>query len=200
MPRAGSGIKANDFIFPIFILSEVPSIFRGFLIVAILSAAMSSVSSALTSLASVSTMDFVKQLSRRARSDAFYLRWSKLSTAGWAVALIGVAYLSRQVDFVLNAAFSLRGLTSGALLGGLILALFRRQSGPRPVVTGMTTSLFLMTAIQVLPKWSATAALWKTFFGPELFWPWYTLIGTATTLLIAEILQLGRRPKSAATA
>ena len=59
-PRPGSGIKANDFIFPIFMMTEVPHVLKGFLIVAILSAAMSSVSSALTSLASVSTMDFVK--------------------------------------------------------------------------------------------------------------------------------------------
>jgi Na+/proline symporter len=54
-PRPGSGIKANDFIFPIFMMTEVPHLLKGFLIVAILSAAMSSVSSALTSLASVST-------------------------------------------------------------------------------------------------------------------------------------------------
>jgi SSS family transporter len=61
-PRPGSGIKANDFIFPIFMMTEVPHLLKGFLIVAILSAAMSSVSSALTSLASVSTMDLVKQV------------------------------------------------------------------------------------------------------------------------------------------
>src|SRR5262245_15770227 len=59
-PRPGSGIKANDFIFPIFMMTEVPHVLKGFLIVAILAAAMSSVSSALTSLASVSTMDFIK--------------------------------------------------------------------------------------------------------------------------------------------
>src|SRR5204863_3692038 len=61
-PRPGSGIKANDFIFPIFMMTEVPHVLKGFLIVAILSAAMSSVSSALTSLASVSTMDFLKPM------------------------------------------------------------------------------------------------------------------------------------------
>src|SRR5207247_4599194 len=63
--KPGSGIKANDYIYPIFIVTAVPHVLKGFLIVAILSAAMSSVSSALTSLASVSTMDFVKPLSRR---------------------------------------------------------------------------------------------------------------------------------------
>ena len=60
LPEARPGLKANDFIFPIFMMTEVPHVLKGFLIVAILSAAMSSVSSALTSLASVSTMDFVK--------------------------------------------------------------------------------------------------------------------------------------------
>ena len=59
LPEARPGIKANDFIFPIFMLTEVPHLLRGFLIVAILSAAMSSISSALTALSSVSTMDFV---------------------------------------------------------------------------------------------------------------------------------------------
>ncbi len=104
----GSGITANDFIFPIFMMTEVPHLLKGFLIVAILSAAMCSVSSALTSLASVSTMDFVKHV-LPGRSEGFFLRFSKVSTIVWAIALIFIASLSRQVAFVLNAAFALRG-------------------------------------------------------------------------------------------
>src|SRR5436190_20901391 len=138
-PRPGSGIKANDFIFPIFMMTEVPHILKGFLIVAILSAAMSSVSSALTSLASVSTMDFIKHFIREG-SEEFFLRFSKTSTIAWAAALILIAYLSRHVDFVLNAAFALRGLTSGALVGGLALAVFWRKGNATPVVSGMLTS------------------------------------------------------------
>ena len=126
LPESRPGLKSNDFIFPIFIMTEVPHVLKGFLIVAVLSAAMSSVSSALTSLSSVSTMDFVKHLMPD-RTDKFYLRFSRVSTVVWAGALILVAYLSRQVEFVLNAAFSLRGLTSGALLGGLVLAVFWRK-------------------------------------------------------------------------
>lgn len=183
-PRPGSGIKANDFIFPIFMVTEVPHLFKGFLIVAILSAAMSSVSSALTSLASVSTMDFVKHLLRD-RDEGFYLRFSKYSTVLWAAALILVAYLSRQVEFVLNAAFSLRGLTSGALLGGLALAVFWKQGSPRPVVAGMLVSLAGMTALQLLPTLSWTKVAWAKIIGPPVFWPWYTLIGASLTLTTA---------------
>src|SRR5262245_16456152 len=183
-PRPGSGIKANDFIFPIFMVTEVPHLLKGFLIVAILSAAMSSVSSALTSLASVSTMDFVKHLARD-RTEEFYLRFSKYSTVGWAAALIGIAYLSRQVDFVLNASFALRGLTSGALLGGLFLAVFWRRGSSLAVITGMVGSLAAMTATQLAPKYEISRGLWMRIFETEIFWPWYTLIGVVITIGIA---------------
>ena len=181
-PRPGSGIKANDFVFPIFMMTEVPHVLRGFLIVAILSAAMSSVSSALTSLASVSTMDIGKALLRGRGGDAFYLQLSKSSTVVWAVILILVAYLSRRVEFVLNAAFSLRGLTSGALLGGLLLAVFWRKGRALPVLCGMVTSLLVMTAVQVLPKYPGTGV-------PEVFWPWYALLGTTITLGVAFLVR-----------
>jgi SSS family solute:Na+ symporter len=187
-PRPGSGIKANDFIFPIFMMTEVPHVLKGFLIVAILSAAMSSVSSALTSLASVSTMDFVKHVLRE-RNEAFYLRFSKISTVLWAGALILIAYVSRRVEFVLNAAFSLRGLTSGALLGGLALAVFWKKGRALPVIVGMLTSLAVMTAIQLLPKWGLTKELWARHVGPEIFWPWYTLIGVVVTIGTAWLIQ-----------
>ena len=175
IPEQKGGMKANDFIYPIFMLTEVPSILKGFLIVAILSAAMSSVSSALTSLSSVSTMDFVKGAAGN-RSDEYYLKFSKYSTVVWAAALIGVAYVSREVRFVFDAAFSLRGLTSGALLGGVVLAVFWRKGRSSPVITGMLSAAAVMTAIEVIPKWRGTT---------PIFWPWYTLIGVVICLGVA---------------
>jgi SSS family transporter len=187
-PRPGSGIVANDFIFPIFMMTEVPHLIKGFLIVAILSAAMSSVSSALTSLASVSTMDFVKHLLPN-KNEGFFLSFSKSSTVVWAGALILIAYLSRQVDFVLNAAFSLRGLTSGALVGGLTLAVFGRKGRSFPMIAGMIVSLATMIGIQALPKLPQTRELWMRLFGTEIFWPWYTLIGATVTLGTAWLVR-----------
>ena len=187
-PRPGSGIKANDFVFPIFMITEVPHLLKGFLIVAILSAAMSSVSSALTSLASVSTMDFIKHLWPQ-RSEGFFLRFSKLSTVAWAAMLILVAYLSRRVDFVLNAAFSLRGLTSGALVGGLALAVFWHKGSARPVIAGMLVSLGVMTAIQLLPTLDSVRPWWMRAFGTEIYWPWFTLLGASVTIGTALLLR-----------
>jgi SSS family solute:Na+ symporter len=185
LPESRPGIKANDFIFPIFMMTEVPHVLKGFLIVAILSAAMSSVSSALTALASVSTMDFVKHFLPQ-RGESFFLRFSKVSTVAWAAILILVAYLSRRVEFVLNAAFSLRGLTSGALVGGLALAVFWKKGRPAPVIIGMLTALTVMILIQLLPHLTtATQEFWMRKVGTEIFWPWYTLIGAVITLATA---------------
>lgn len=191
LPEARPGIKANDFIFPIFMLTEVPHLLRGGLLVALLAAAMSSISSAITALASVSTMDFVQPL-LRGRDERFSLRFSKVSTVVWAVALVGVAWLSREVQFVLNAAFSLRGLTSGALLGGLVLALFARGVGARAVMTGMIASLLVMNLLYWPANLPATRAWWLRTFGGEVFWPWFTLIGTGVTLVVAW----GRRART----
>ncbi len=188
LPESRPGIASKDFIFPIFMITEVPHVLKGFLIVAILSAAMSSVSSALTSLASVSTMDFVKHLLPQ-RSESFFLRFSKFSTVAWALLLIFVAYLSRQVEFVLNAAFALRGLTSGALVGGLALAIFLPKGSARPVITGMLVSLACMTALQVLPKLDFVRPWWMKTIGTEVYWPWFTLIGATITIVTALIVR-----------
>jgi Na+/proline symporter len=191
VPEPVPGIKAQDYVFPIFMVTEMPHILKGFLIVAILSAAMSSVSSALTSLASVSTMDFVRHL-LPGKGERFFLRFSKMSTVAWAAALVFVAYLSREVKSVVDAAFSLRGLTSGALLGGLILALFWKRGKAAAVIAGMLTSLFFMTCIQYLPKIPRTAEWWKRTVGVEVYWPWYTLIGAVVTIGVAILV--GNRP------
>ena len=184
LPEARPGIKSNDFIFPIFMVTEVPHILKGFLIVAILSAAMSSISSAITSLASVSTMDFVKQIVK-GRDEEYFLKFSKVSTVFWAAVLVGTAWLTREVTFVLNAAFSLRGLTAGALLGSLIIALFWKRLGARATMVGMTASLVVMNLIYWPANVAATKGWWMATFGAEVFWPWFTLIGTVVTLFVA---------------
>ena len=89
----------------------------------------------------------------------------------WAGLLILVAVLTQHVESVLNAAFDLRGLTSGALLGGLLLAVFWKKARARPVIAAMAASVSVMIVI----NW---------FLKGKVFWPWYTLIGTLVTVSV----------------
>jgi solute:Na+ symporter, SSS family len=197
LPERRPGIAANDFIFPIFIVTEAPHLLKGFLIVAILAAAMSSISSAISALASVSTMDFLRH-ALKGKDEGFFLRFSKYSSVFWAAGLVFVAWLTREVEFVLNLAFSLKGFTSGALLGALLIALFWRQLGGRAAVAGMVASFVVMNAIYWPPRIPAWSAWWQRTFGEAIFWPWFTLIGTAVTLGVAWLASalLAKRPAS----
>jgi Na+/proline symporter len=100
------------------------------------------------------------------------------------------------VLFVLNAAFSLRGLTSGALLGALILAMFGRSAGPRATMIGMMASLVVMNFLYWPPNIPGLKDAWIGWFGAtpdgkpvEIFWPWFTLIGTVVTLSVAWLIK-----------
>ncbi len=173
-----------DYVFPLFILSKMPVGVKGFLIVAIFAAAMSSVASALSALASVFVMDFVKPI-LRTRSDQWYLRFSKISTLFWAILLIGVAKISQTQPVIFHWAFSLNGLTSGALLSGLILALYAQWVKPMAVVLGMVGSVVVMILLQVTMEYCGVK---------YLAWPWFTLTGTLCGLFFSFLLStIGKR-------
>ena len=128
-------------------------------------------------------MDFVKPLTRRARSEGYFLKFSKGSTVAWAGLLILVAYLSREVEYVLNAAFSLRGLTRGALLGGLLLVVLWRRGWALPIVVGTLTSVGVMIFISRFSWTEPTLA--GEVVTRKMAWPWFTLTGTCVTVGVA---------------
>jgi Na+/proline symporter len=66
-------------------------------------------------------------------------------------------------------------LTSGALLGGLILAVWWKRGAAAPVILGMLCSLAVMTWIS------------RPHAGFAIYFPWYTMIGCAVTILVALV-------------
>jgi len=171
-----------DYVFPIFILTELPVGVKGFVIVAILAAAMSSVAAAMSALSSVSVMDFVRPITKNRFDEKWYLSFSKRFTLIWAVLLIVVAKISQSQPLIYDWAFSLNGLTSGALLAGLLMALYFKWMDCRSVIVGMCVSIVLMISMQVS--------------GIKIFaWPWFTLLGCLIALITAFTFRFlfGRR-------
>ena len=193
LPEARPGVGKSDYIFPIFILTEMPPVMRGFLIVAILSAAMSSVSSALSALSSVSTMDLLKHWLGRKWTEQRLLQFSKQSTLVWAGILVVVAWWSQQAGSVLNLAFSLNGLTAGGMLGALLLLLWWKRGSPWPVVFGMLASLGFMLW---LSNYSWTVIENGAEVVKKVYWPWYTLAGTMVTIVVAATGRVIWRPQA----
>ncbi len=187
--------KTNDYIFPTFVITQIPTGVSGLIVAAILAAAMANLSSSFNSLASTTLVDFYKPLFRPSASDDHYLRLSRWLTVAWGVILIFIAVLARRWGSVLEVGLTIASVTYGALLGIFLLGVLTKIANERGGMIGMTVSLITMVGIQFLPRW---APVWNEAVGPGFFsiasnhivqigWPWYTLIGTVITFIIGIV-------------
>lgn len=200
---AALAFKTNDYIFPTFVITQLPMGISGIIIAAILAAAMANLSSSLNSLASTTLIDFYKPFFRPEASDQHYLRLSRWLTVAWGLVLIFIALMARHWGSVLEAGLTIASVTYGALLGIFLLGVLTRTANERGGMAGMTISLLVMVGIQFFDKW---APVWNDWVGAgrlsiapqhivKIGWPWYTLIGTIVTYSFGLVLSRLLKPK-----
>ncbi len=163
----------GDEVFPHFIANELPPGLGGLVIAAILAAALSS---SLNSIAATTLADLWRPLFGRA-DDARELRLSRIFTVVAGAAQIAVALaLLRTQESALTMALTIASLFNGPVLGIFLLGTLTRGPRTRAALAGIAAG-----TVVVLGIW------WNDV---DLFWPWYTAIGSLTTLL-AGILAHG---------
>ncbi|MBI1290124.1 hypothetical protein GC173_02605 [bacterium] len=175
----GVGTPKADYVFPVFIIEHMPSVMKGFLMAAILAAAMSSVSSALSAMGSIVVMDFLRPLRGGKDNEARDLFLSRVAVVVSGILLFAVAYLCKAATSIFALAFELAGLTAGAVLGAFLYGLIWRRGNWIPVAIGMAVSVAFMVIFTMLRQATET-------FGPawiSINWPWHAPIGTAVSLL-----------------
>ena len=171
---------ANDTVFPRFIAEELPLGVGGLVIAAVFAAAMSTLSSSLSSLASASTIDLFRRGILRgedAAADAAEteaaLRLSHRFTVVWAVALAGVAFLARTWGSVLEAGLTITSITFGAVLGIFLVGQTRWRVSANQASVAMATGIVALVVVH---------------FTVTLAWTWYTLLGAVVTVACAALL------------
>ncbi len=161
-------LARTDQVLPHFVVNYLPSGIAGFIVAAIVAAALSP---SLNAMAATTINDFYKPRATRVLDDGALLRLSRRITIGWGIVQIGVAlgaeFMSRSV---LDAGLSVLSLASGAVLGAFILATSLPSVGERAAWAGMVVGLAAMLAV-----WGLT---------PVAF-TWYVFIGAATTVATA---------------
>jgi Na+/proline symporter len=162
--------ETPDQVFPRFIATQLPPGLGGLVIAAVFAAAMSTLSSSMSSLASASTFDFGR---RRWATDASALRASRMLTVMWAVALAAVAMVARAWGLVLEAGLTITSITFGPVLGVFGLAVAGRRLEQSSVLIAMGVGLVV--------------AVCAHLFTP-LAWTWLTPLGAAVTLLFGWAL------------
>lgn len=164
-----------DLMIPIFIRDYLPHGVIGILLVAILSAAMSSLSSAINSLSAATVEDFFnrdKQL-----SSEKYMKISKLSAIFWGVICIGLAFFTGDIAKTVIEAIN----KVGSVFYGPILATFIAAIGISKINSkGVNIGILAGVATNVY--------LW--LFVPEVFWFWWNAVGAIVTLLVGYIASM----------
>ena len=160
------GTLQTDRIFPMFIVTQLPSGLRGLVVASIFAAAMSTLSSSLNASASCTVADFYMPATRHERSAHHYLSVARRSTLIWGLVQILVAFAAiRLSGRIVDEVLGISSFTNGLILGIFLLGLagYRRSS---TAYAGIGVGALVMLGVRVL-----TAVSWQ----------WYVLIGAAAT-------------------
>lgn len=134
-----------DRVFPFFIAQAFPVGLTGLVIAAILAASISSIDSAMNSLTTVLTVDFLQRLPRerdRASLDPAEQRRQVLASrfVTVAVGILGILAATQvnRLGSLLEISNKLINSFTGPLLGIYLLGMFTRRATPRGVIFGGT--------------------------------------------------------------
>ncbi|MEM1323173.1 MAG: sodium/solute symporter [Bacteroidota bacterium] len=156
-----------DLMIPIFIRDYLPNGIIGILMVAIFSAAMSSLSSAINSLSAATVEDFFnrdKQL-----SNDKYMRYSKYAALFWGIVCIVLAFFTGDIaKTVIEAINKVGSVFYGPILATFIAAIAIKR------VNSIGANIGLLSGVAV------NVYLW--LFVPEVFWFWWNAVGAVVTL------------------
>ena len=159
----------GDKVFPDFITKHMPSGLSGLVVAAIFAAALSS---SLNSIAATAINDLYKPFAKD-KSDKHLLKMASILTVIVGVVQIVVAIsLKDAAASALSQALAIAGLINGPILGVFLVGTFVKKANQTCALIAMISSISLMLYI---------------YFGTKIAFPWYAIIGSLTTLIVATL-------------
>lgn len=173
--RAMIPLDKPDLMIPVFIKEYLPHGIIGILLVAIFSAAMSSLSSTINSLSAATVEDFFNR--NKKLDDGEYMKYSKIAAIFWGVVCIVLAFFTGDIAKTVIEAIN----KIGSVFYGPIFATFIAAIGiKRTNFIGANAGLLIGVGVNVY--------LW--LYCPEIFWFWWNAIGTVVTLVVSVIVSM----------
>jgi SSS family transporter len=180
----GRRFARGDEILPTFISTELPAAWTGFILAAIVAAALSP---SLNSMASTSVRDFYLPYFRPGAGEAQQMKVARAFTVLWGLAQMGVALLARNIDSALNEGLAALGYASGPTVGAFLLGVLTRSANSIGTLTGMAAGLAVSLSVGRL----APLVLHR----PGVAWTWNVAVGAVVTVavgLLASRVAAGR--------
>jgi len=171
-----------DTLVPLFIVNYLPHGIIGILVVALLAAAMSSLSSVVNSLSAVSIEDYIRLTGKTLEKER-YVFWSRVTVFFWGVVIVVFSIYGGDIaPTVIEAVNKIGSVFYGPILATFLLAiLFKR-------VHSLGANIGLLTGVGV------NVYLWLG--APQIFWLWWNFIGCIVTLSIALLISAIRHEES----
>ena len=168
--------KRADLMVPVFIMQYLPNGVIGILIVAIMSAAMSTLSSTVNSLSAVTMEDFVKRF-RPDISEKAYVMNSRLLSLFWGAVCLFIAFFAGRIEgTVIEVINKVTSVFFGPILASFVLAiLFKRVNALGAnlgILAGVGLNIYLWLAV------------------PQIFWFWWNAIGCLVAIFVALVVSL----------
>ncbi|CAN5870895.1 hypothetical protein BH23GEM9_BH23GEM9_28620 [soil metagenome] len=183
----GDGLSADQ-VMPHFVNTQVPPILTGALVAAVFAAAMSSLDSALNSLAAALTVDFLKRFKPEV-SEAKRLTFAKFVVVAAGIVGIGVGIYSARTEApLIDLILTFMGYFAGGLLGLFLLGMLTKRANGHGAFIGAIVGTFvvlMMTANDFpLPRLYERLGM-----GPIPF-IWSTGLGLVVTLIVGYTISL----------
>ena len=185
MLPAGLTVTENaDQLLPVFIVRGLPAGISGLVIAGLLAAAMSSLSSGLSSACSVITTDFMDRLGRRQESESSHVRRARYVSLAVGVIVVALGALVGQVEGnLLELCYKIANLLSVPLFILFFMAMFIPWATSFGTLTGTACSTAVAVAIGYFQIFDITF-IWMM---PAAF-----VVGAAAGMA-ASLLPIGRR-------
>ncbi len=163
-----------DYLVPQFILLYLPQGLRALLFASLLSAAMSSLDSALNSLSAATVHDFIAP---RLKTKDRLLLISKLTTVSWGILITVFAFLVGGIsETVIESINKIGSAFFGPILAAFIVGVLSKKATPRSITTGILAGV----AFNLLLRLSL----------PGVYWMWWNMSGFLVASGVSYIVSL----------
>ena len=167
--------KENDtnYIFLTFVMRYLPAGVVGLVLAVIFTAAMSSISGEINSLATVTVIDIYKRHLRTGATDHHYLMASRAATVFWGIFATMFASFAYNFGALIEAVNQVGSLFYGGLLGVFVLAFFAKKVGGTAAFYGVI---------------AGELAIFATARFTSIKFLWYNVIGSLVVIAVALLL------------
>ena len=167
-----------DYMVPVFIMNIIPHGFKALIFVAVLAAAMSSLDSSINSLSAASMEDFINPLVlKNSGYKTSFLRWNKLSTVIWGIAVTLLAYFVGNIsDSVLVSIGIVGSAFYGPILAAFLLGVCFKKVTSKGVFVGVISGVLFNLVLH--------------FWFQEIFWLWWNCFGCLVSIFISLFISL----------